>query len=617
MMINVVVGVVVGFIMLSTGTALRAQPVQIIQDTLRIDSPQQLSEKTRVDGIERAERLMHLGEYERAADLLEVLYGQYPDHPGIKSMLAACYEQSKNYDMLLSFLRRRMSVERGGFQLYRNMGRAYILSGHPDSAETFFYQAVRQVADNERAYASVASVYHKFGHYRRESDFIDSSRVLTGNPRLLADRMGDALAAQRQYAAATLEYLAYMEQDTLTARVATERLEAMLRFPESTDTVMAILSERIKTQPNNRRLLGTYGRILMDQDQYDDAFVFFRGLDSLSGGQGGEIVYFIRECNIRGQSGKAIEAGQYLLDHKPQSTLINAVRFEMAEAYIATGRYQEALTSYQTVSEDLIRPAHQAEARVKIGYLYKDHLGDLEKAGMFLKGVTSLVPGGRYDLEARFGLADIAVRENNLDSAINLYLFLQEQNLQEEFVEQIEFALAEIYLFRGDYKEAADRFRRIISRYPRGFYVNDAIQYSLIISETLEAAPKQIDLFSSAEYYRYIDRSDSLEYYLTKICRVGIPSLAPVSYLRLAQMYFDQSRFDEATESIDSLELRHPESYFLPYGLKLKADIYLLSPQSREEAMALYRQLLEEYATYPFAAEIRDIIRRETPSDRI
>jgi tetratricopeptide (TPR) repeat protein len=194
---------------------------------------------------------------------------------------------------------------------------------------------------------------------------------------------------------------------------------------------------------------------------------------------------------------------------------------------------------------------------------------------------------------------------------------LQDIDLPDDIKEQIDFATAEIYLFQENYDEATTRFRQIISRYPRGFYVNDAIQYSLIISETKEDASGHIDLFSSAEYFRYIRQTDSLEYYLTKICRVGIPSLAPISYLGLAQLCYDQNRHEEAVEAIDSLSSGYPQSYFLPYGLKLKADIYLQSPETREEALDLYRQLLEHYANYPFGAEVRDIIRHEVPTDRI
>ncbi len=598
-------------------SAVSAQPQPIIIENSKGDtvSPVQLLDKNPLPGLDQADRLMRYGEYEKAADLLEVLIEKHPDNVSVKSLLVACYEQSKNYSKLLLFLKRQLAAGPPGYQIFRAIGRAYVLNGFPDSAATFFYMALKDVPDSERAYSSIAEIYHKFGHYRREAEFIDSARTITGDSTLMADRMGDAQAAQRHFAAATLEYLTYMAGDTTAVRATTQKLEAMMKFPESADTVMTIISERIRQQANNRYLLNTYGMLLLEQGQYDRAFAFFQEMDSLESGQGGSLVYFMRECNQRGQFAYTLKAGEYFIRNRPLSTLKNSVYFAMGEALVASGQYQKALDLYLQVSDDLLRPAHRAEAALKIGLLYKDHLGDLEKASQYLNSVTRDFARGPFDVQARFGLADIAVREADFDSAVSLYQSLQQLELSEDVLERIDFDLAEIYLFRDDYKEATSRFRQIISRYPRGFYVNDAIQYSLIISEALDEAPKQIDLFSSAEYYRYTHQDDSLEYYLTKICRVGIPSLAPISYLRLAQLYSGQKRYGEAVEAVDSLSALYGQSYFLPYGLKLKADIYLMSDETRNEALALYRELLEKYATYPFAAEVRGIIRREMPTD--
>ncbi len=607
-------------LILTASDSLQAQVIHIeldsAQDTITIPVP--FPANSQFEGLDQVDQLLRFGEFQRAADLMELIVEKYPDNIHLKNLLADCYEQAKNHDKLLLFLKQRMASEPPHYQLLRSYGRAYVLTGSPDSALPLFLEAIKNDRTNHvRGIAALAAIYHQFGHYRLESEFIDSARVFTGDSTLLADRMGDALAAQKEFGAATLEYLTYMEKDTLALRTTTQKLEAMMTFPESADTVMTILSERIKTQANNRHLLNTYGQLLMRQDRYDEAFSFFKGLDSLEAGIGGSVLYFMQECNVRGRFDYTLLAGEYLLAYRTESTLKNSVLFAMAEAWTATGQYDRALAAYQSITQDRIRPAHRAEAYLKIGLLYKDYIGDFSRAAEYLNEITRSVPGGHFDVKARMALADLAVRENLLDSAIALYRSLEDLDLSEDVREQIEYSQAEIYIFKQDYEHASAGFRQIISRYPRGFYINDAVQYSLILSETLDEARSQIDLFSSAEYYRYIGRNDSLEYYLTKICRVGIRSLAPISYLRLGRLYYEQERFDEAIGSVDSLVSLYPQSYFYPYGLKLKADIYLSSLQKPQEAFEIYRSLLENYPTYPFAPEIRDIIRREMPADRI
>ncbi len=602
------------------------EPVRIHYDTIRIKLPsvmRSIDDTTRVsefpiadqpEEVDRARRLMQFREYRRAAEVLEEYINSGAKTPLAYDLLIQCYEQSKEYDRLTAFLKKRIEMQPPTFRLYLDLGKALLWAEQPDSATACFFEAVRFADDKERAYAAVADLYYKAGLYDLERRFLDSARAVTGDSTLAADKMGDALAARQRFAEATEEYLIYMGKDSVAARTGEERIISLMRFPESVDTVMAMLADRISSQTGTEQLRKIYAQMLMEQERFDDAFAFFKRQDSLFERNGVDILIFMQECNKRRKYEQSLGAGDYFLQWHARSSLKNAVQFAMAEAYIGTAQYHDALAAYEDIAGDFIRPAHRAEANLSIGLLYKDHLDDPDKAGEFLNTVIATVPGGPYAVAAQQALGEIAIRGRNLDSAITLYASLLDLDLPPETAERVEFALAETYLFKEEYREAAGRFRQIISRYPRGFYVNDAIQYSLIITETLDEAPKQIDLFSSAEYFRYTKRPDSLEYYLSKICRVGIPSLAPLSYVHLAQLYTDQDRFDEAIAAVDSLERLYPGSYFLPYGLKLKADIFMETPGSREEAMTLYRELLSKYPTYPFAAEIRELIRREVPT---
>jgi len=609
--------------------AAQDKPVRIYVDTIRIELPRvtrSIDDTTETtdplfgvqpEEIDRARRLMQFGEFRRAAQILEEYLEEGPKTPAAHDLLIQCYEQSKQYDKLIAYLKRRLEIQPPSFGLYRDLGKAHITAGMPEAAAPYFFEAVSFGTDRERAFSTIADIYYKSGLYDLERSFIDSARVLAGDTSLMAGKMGDALAARQQFAAATLEFLTYMEKDSITARIGEERIISLMRFPESVDTVMAILFDRISSRKETRQLQKIYGQMLMEQDRFDEAFEFFRRQDSLSEGNGVDILVFMQECTKRRKYEQALRAGDYFLRRHARSSLKNSVNFVMAESFIGVGEYYEALARYETIAGDFIRPAHRAEANLSIGLLYKDYLDDPKKAEEYLNLVIETVPGGSYAVLAQQALADIAIGQRQLDTAIGMLESLLELELPPEIAERVEFTLAETHLFKEDYREANTRFRRIISRYPRGFYVNDAIQYSLIIGETLDEAPKQIDLFSSAEYFRYTQRPDSLEYYLSKICRVGIPSLAPISYVHLARLYADQKRHTEAVAAVDSLMNLYPESYFLPYGLKLKADIFMELPENRDRAMELYRELLSDYPTYPFGAEIREIIRRESPSGRI
>ena len=60
-----------------------------------------------------------------------------------------------------------------------------------------------------------------------------------------------------------------------------------------------------------------------------------------------------------------------------------------------------------------------------------------------------------------------------------------------------------------------------------------------------------------------------------------------------------------ALESINRLDSGFPDSYYRPYGLKLKADMLMDKIESRDTARAIYRTLLEQFPNYPFASDVR------------
>ncbi|HEX2897893.1 MAG TPA: hypothetical protein VHP63_07590, partial [candidate division Zixibacteria bacterium] len=60
---------------------------------------------------------------------------------------------------------------------------------------------------------------------------------------------------------------------------------------------------------------------------------------------------------------------------------------------------------------------------------------------------------------------------------------------------------------------------------------------------------------------------------------------------------------------VDRMESEHPESYYFPYGLKIKADVLLSRPDSIAQVKEIYKRLLENYQNYPFINEVREKLR--------
>jgi len=87
-------------------------------------------------------------------------------------------------------------------------------------------------------------------------------------------------------------------------------------------------------------------------------------------------------------------------------------------------------------------------------------------------------------------------------------------------------------------------------------------------------------------------------------------ALADVALYKLAVLSLSRADSSAAIEFIEQLAEEFPESYYLPYGMKAKADIHLARPDGVEQARSIYRHLLEEYPNYPFISEVRKTMRQ-------
>lgn len=574
-----------------------------------------------IQELDQVNRLLRLGEYQSAADLLEMLIEKHPHRDDLKDRLASALERGKNFTKLLHVRGQRLEANPDDYRLRREYGHTHLLLGNADSAEYHFLKAIPLAEPLPEALYQIAAMYHRFGYYKKETAFIDSARSFFGNSRLLANWQGDALAAQKKFAQATDEYLIYMEKDSLSAKEAESKLIQLIRYPGSADTVMAVLHSKINNlKANNLRsgtggnknigrgLIRTYGDLLIVQGRFDEAFALYRDLDSLNQRNGADIVFFVQSCVAYGKFENAITAGNYVIETYPQAVLSGHNYTLLGQAYQAVGQFDEAIACYHSHRAKFNRPVLVIEDNLKIGLIYKDNLKNYDSAGVYLNMAAEKGRNNRFGINALFGLADLAGRQHDFDLADTYYDQILTFEIPAAMAEQIEFEIARNFIFRLDFREAEKRFSQVIARYPRGLYINDAIEYSLILGEIGEVG--QYDLYADAEFFRFIGQADSLEHYLWKICRVGLPGLAPASYLSLAEDYFDQEKIVPAQAVIDSLEINYPDSYYYPFARKLKADILFADEETIREGTQIYLELLSDYAMFPFAAEIREILRK-------
>ena len=102
---------------------------------------------------------------------------------------------------------------------------------------------------------------------------------------------------------------------------------------------------------------------------------------------------------------------------------------------------------------------------------------------------------------------------------------------------------------------------------------------------------------------------DSTVSRLTSIADAENKALADIALFRLTEIVMKRGDSVNAVKYVDRLENEHPDSYYLPFGLKTKADILLSKEADSAKAKEIYFNLLENYQNYPFINEVREKMR--------
>lgn len=562
------------------------------------------------DKIAFARRLIAAKKYQEAADLLEIQYESDPDNDLVQNLLRSCYDQLQQYAKAEILIRRIIEKNPRSIGHLLSLAELLVKLDNRSDALGVYNDVARLVrtGDPGRFLVLVKSLLQS-GLDDRALVRIEEARQSFADADLFAIERGGILEKRREYRQAAEEYLPLLEQDTTSqANRAEKKLMALLQFEESSEPVEELLVSTADSTSGVRimRLLSDH---FLKAGRFEDAFAYVLRQDSLEGATGFPLVGFMRRCQERRRWTQAARMAETILEQYPGSGFEVEVSFEYARALAELDRAVEAIEVYSRLMERSPDQQTQTDALYGCGVIYLDYLNDCSRALVYFDSVINHYPRGRSYLYARKAAPLCHLREGRLEEARVRFGQLRSANFPGELLEEAAFFLGLIDFFDHRYDSAETALRRLMVDFPQGFYVNDALQLVLAMREAKDM-PSALNDYSTAYYLLYRGMGDSARVGLYVIADRQPPVLGDLALYQLIELELERLDSAAALEAINRLARNHPESYYRPLGLKVKADLLAGSSESREEARELYRLLLEDYSEYPFIREIREKLRR-------
>ena len=567
-----------------------------------------LSDRNQQLGVER--QLMQQQSFGPAADMLELMYEKQPQDPVVINLLRVCYGQLKQYPRAEILVRRQIEQDPNNFGTRLDLAELLADEGFKDSSRVAYADARNLIppSDTIRFLTLLRSQISR--NMNDEAvQLIDTLRHEFKDSTLYALERGQLLEHSRDYRGAIREYVSVVKADTgFQAMEVERRLFALLDFVDSAPEVEKALQEEARRTSNPfviRLLADHYVKV----NQLDKAFEYAVKRDSISGLQGASLTYLMHQCHDMKLYPQTVKIGDYIFSHYPKSPAYLDASLTYADALVHLGRTQEALGRYDQLVAASPRPQDKAEALEEMGMVYFDNLKDYSKALVYFDSVVSKYPNGLPWVNARRMRPYCYLRTGDRQKARTGFEGLKAQPVVQDIAEEVAYELAMLDFYDKQFDSANVELRRLIVDYPKGFYVNDALQI-LMAMDDAKSLPDLAGEFANALWFQECEQDDSSRAWLERMSNESGSALADDALYRLVELDLRMNDSVGASVAIERLTDSFPSSYFVPFALRQKADMLVSDPAKIDEAKALYKRILEQFSSYPFSAEVRKKLRQ-------
>ena len=577
-------------------------------------TPQQNAAQLRL-----AQDLERLGQYERAADIYAALFNSEPRNGsyyfGLKRMLM----QLRRYDELVVAINRRLEVIED-LNARVDLGDIDFKRGQTARAQALWKELL-QKHPQPGTYAAVANALIENRAYDDAMQIYLQARQNLRNPSLFMLELANLYTLRVNYAAATAEYLRFLEANPRQFPFVQSKTLEMTRDDEKNlEAVARAIEQALPQSSQQQSLHRLLAGIFMQGREFGRALQAYQTLERLSSAAdkanvGSEIFNFAEQARNAGAFSFAEQAYLMIARDLPNSPYWLPAQFGLGQSLQGQGKYAEAQTAFSAVIEKASGPRNPWALRGLLaqGEILFEHLHDVKNAIAIYQQINerfASIAGGEH-LEALFRLGDCYLALGDERQAISWYEKARQMGRNDQLVaDKVNYRVARLAFYRGRFGEAKNLLEAIVNS-PRGesaaeSMVNDALELLLLLDVNLADSAGALLSYARAEYAHVQNKPfaaiDTLEN-LAK--RFPNAALLPQALFVLGNLYDGQQQYDAVIERFRTILSQYPESVVGDRALFRLAEVHETGLRDLRQAQSLYEQLLKDYPQSLYLEEAR------------
>ena len=571
-------------------------------------------------GEQMASYYYQKGEYDKAAELYESLYGKTRNVYYYRTLLE-CYINLQRFKDAERLVEQRIKQTANDLTLYVDFGRLQQLRGDNKKSAKTFDEAIRRIGTDSKQATDLAIAFDNLQRPDLALQVYTTARTKTRNPFQYIPEVASLYQRLGRYDDLAAEYFNLLDRSPGSLGSIQISLQGMMRddpSPQLTQALRNALASRIQEHPEAKHYLEMMIWFALQQKDFEFALMQAEAVDARFPDKGAEQVMRVAAIAEGGDALKvAADAYSYVVAKgkdnpnyiKARIGALNVAFKQLNINYpLPVDRYNQLKQMYLDAFEELGRTTATVQLMRNYANLLAYYGGEVGDASDVLYDVLELPRLNAATLNAtKLELGDLLLFAGSVWDASLLYMQVEKANKNDVVGYNAKFKNAMLSYYNHDFpwaKSQLDVLRASTSK----LIANDAMQLSLLISDNMEDdnTYTMLALFASAQLMLYRNQLDSAWHLLDDISTQTLshPLLDDV-LLEKARIQMKKGEYVAADSLLARLVQFYPASIIADDALFLRAELNTDKLNNPQVARECYELILLDYPASLYADTAR------------
>ncbi len=568
-----------------------------------------------------AEQYFQQGEFDKAVTIYEKLYTQNPSlHYLYKNYINTLLELN-DFNKAEKVIKKQIKREPERLTYLIDMGNVYAQSGNQNKAKTQYEKVINTLSSNENQIRLTASGFWSINEFNYAIETYKKGRKLLRDKNEFSYELGKLYAKIHDTPKMINTYLDLLQYNPRQGQIIKNTLQDELESDKDYKELRSQLYKRIQKNPNNAIFVDFLVWLLIQQNDFEAAFLQTKALHKRLNENGRRIISFARVTANNKYYDIAIKAYQYIIDEDLHYYTITA-EMGMLDAkknkIIESGNYtHDDITILQKDYEQFLNKYGKNPNTVttlkELAHLEAYYLHDLKKAIDILEEIVNdRMYDKHFQSEAKLDLGDIYLLKGEIWEAMLLYMQVDKSYKDEPIGDEAKFRIAKLSYYNGDFEWAQNQLN-ILKASTSKLIANDALKLSIFLIDNMGLDTNTVPLKMYAQTELLIHQNkfeEALQGLDAIVIAYSDHALSDDILFTKAKIKMKQKEYDEAATFLQEVVDNYSYDILGDDALFTLAELYQYNLMQNEKAQELYQELLIKYTDSIFSVEARKRFRQ-------